>query len=1232
MPQLTKAELAKLMSEMQGASKEDILAEAARREGFSDLERQVAGMDPSDKRSTAKKAWDYARTPLTDAPSRAAKVAGDAIDQRSLGESKLGAQLKGFAAGALQGAGDLVSSFTSPLDLALTLTGYGAAKAGAKGLMGISKAARAAEAGLQVPLVAEGAYNVAEGVAEGNYGKAAMGAVQGAMGGVGIKAARTHSFPPAKVRDAYMKSKGREVVPSPRVEKLDPEFSKATADAYQAMEHNPNDPRVAAAYQAMADETSDQFAFLRDQAGVKMEPWTTEGQPYANSAEMMEDVVKNNRLFYFPSEAGYGQGAVQAADNFPLLKPGKSGAPVNDEFRAAHDYFGHAVEGNQFGPLGEERAYQAHRTMFPEEAVPALTTETRGQNSWVNFGEHLRRSDGSIPKKGEPGFVAPQDRPFAEQKTGLLPEQFLRADVGQSSPTAAAASPQARAASSAISPNAASPGTGTGAPSTSPTAYTLDEAASNVATLTSQHGGSTFNLQKGSLSGTPHYAVSIYPERGVVVDGPASPEAIAQFVQKNADLLQDPQNSIGTWFNKEDGKTYLDVSVTSDNLDDALRLGQEKNQLAIFDLGNFEEIKVPQQGLTGAAPVVSQMAGDVPPEFHAVEAQTAPVATGLKASERQIELTGNAKGNKAVALEKERLDKFRNEAAEKRMAAEQTPALAAAAPPVVVPPTPAAAFQLALDPTAINGKTFYHGTGTRNLTAEALDPVMTKAEGLFGQGVYLTDNADIARGYAKARGKRTGTPTVYEAGVNVNKVLNLEGAAPPEIGNIFRHQAEQLADTFGDDIVVQNIDEVLKNPNHTPEDVIRAFSEGVEDLSHAGEIPSGELQEYFTDIAARLKEAGYDALTHTGGKRTGKDPHQVLIMLDPNDTLGKTGRVGQVKSLKALQEEASSVQPRTSPLGATVLGSGSLAASAGIPDDPDSKWDDYGRLGLNLAGLVGAGAVGAAALKAPRTGQKLHASQAAGMMLAGVPKAQWAQRLRQAGATDIPKVLQGASLMVAKQVEKLGKQMTSAKKLTAMFEAGKGEMKWYDDTHKELQELFGKDAEMMAGFLTATSINSTVKSNTSLALKAYRQWKTGEDFNGFLPAVIMELNRVKSGQPLAGRKLDNFRKAIIGDPDAVVVDRWMMRAFGIPKDAATPAQYDMIEQAVKELAMKQGVTPRQMQAAIWFGAKTAAEKGKARPESPSFGTAIKSKIDKDHGEALKENAKITKARQNPNLF
>src|SRR6185295_10552005 len=139
-------------------------------------------------------------------------------------------------------------------------------------------------------------------------------------------------------------------------------------------------------------------------------------EPYKNSAAMMKDVKENNHMFYFPTEAGFGEGAAGASAH-PLLKTvptapnGAEGEmPFNDMFRIVHDYFAHAKGGHQFGPHGEENAFLEHAKLYSPDALAALATETRGQNSWVNYGPHMRNAEGALLKKGMPGYLEPGKR------------------------------------------------------------------------------------------------------------------------------------------------------------------------------------------------------------------------------------------------------------------------------------------------------------------------------------------------------------------------------------------------------------------------------------------------------------------------------------------------------------------------------------------------------------------------------------------------------------------------------------------------------------------------------------------------------------------------------------------------------------------------------------------------------------------------------------------------------
>lgn len=98
----------------------------------------------------------------------------------------------------------------------------------------------------------------------------------------------------------------------------------------------------------------------------------------------------------------------------------------NEVLRFVHDFFGHGPEGHGFGPRGEFNALLTHLQMFPEEARPALLSELFMQSAWYFANRSLRRTDGSVPVKGDPDFIPFGDprRQFADPKN-LLPSQDL---------------------------------------------------------------------------------------------------------------------------------------------------------------------------------------------------------------------------------------------------------------------------------------------------------------------------------------------------------------------------------------------------------------------------------------------------------------------------------------------------------------------------------------------------------------------------------------------------------------------------------------------------------------------------------------------------------------------------------------------------------------------------------------------------------------------------------------
>lgn len=222
-----------------------------------------------------------------------------------------------------------------------------------------------------------------------------------------------------KVADEYAASKGLSLNHNIPYNKVDEQRAGKIAEAYHQASHNPNHPAVQRAYGALIKETGDQFKhMLKNGLKVsKMQPG--QENPYKSSKDLFHDIQNNNHMWYYPTEQGFGSGT--GNQDHPLLQPTEhldaEGKPMlaNDLFRIVHDYFGHAKEGVGFGPHGEEHAWKHHMQMYSPNAQKALTSETRGQNSWVNFGPH-----------GEQNRKNPANTIYADQKATILPEWTMR--------------------------------------------------------------------------------------------------------------------------------------------------------------------------------------------------------------------------------------------------------------------------------------------------------------------------------------------------------------------------------------------------------------------------------------------------------------------------------------------------------------------------------------------------------------------------------------------------------------------------------------------------------------------------------------------------------------------------------------------------------------------------------------------------------------------------------------
>ena len=212
----------------------------------------------------------------------------------------------------------------------------------------------------------------------------------------------------------YMKDAGMEYNPPSAYVKVDKDRATKIASLFENGVNDPTNPIVAEAYQAMIDETLAQYeALLKTGITIEFEDGIHD---YGNPRNMIIDVVENNHMWVFPTDEGFGSSDADNTGN-PLLAKTKykiSGkvATANDIFRVVHDYFGHVANGVGFRATGEENAWVSHMAMYSPLAGRAVTSETRGQNSVVNYGsnaEHNRTASGA-------------DTIYAEQKILLLPE------------------------------------------------------------------------------------------------------------------------------------------------------------------------------------------------------------------------------------------------------------------------------------------------------------------------------------------------------------------------------------------------------------------------------------------------------------------------------------------------------------------------------------------------------------------------------------------------------------------------------------------------------------------------------------------------------------------------------------------------------------------------------------------------------------------------------------------
>lgn len=120
-------------------------------------------------------------------------------------------------------------------------------------------------------------------------------------------------------------------------------------------------------------------------------------------------------------------------------------------------------------------------------------------------------------------------------------------------------------------------------------------APGGIAHRTMAQGGISYHVKTGKEPKSG-YMCATYTDRSTWLKGDdvKDPEkrtaAIKDFMKKNDDVLSDPDNYLGTWFDTSTGSISLDISRNFSNKAEAVKFASEHNEKAIWDVKNMTEI------------------------------------------------------------------------------------------------------------------------------------------------------------------------------------------------------------------------------------------------------------------------------------------------------------------------------------------------------------------------------------------------------------------------------------------------------------------------------------------------------------------------------------------------------------------------------------------------------------------------------------------------------------------
>lgn len=116
------------------------------------------------------------------------------------------------------------------------------------------------------------------------------------------------------------------------------------------------------------------------------------------------------------------------------------------------------------------------------------------------------------------------------------------------------------------------------------------------------NSGITMNINNDELVQSG-FCVSPYPDQSLAIESDLTDEefqkALDDYIEKNKEILDQPNHYVGLWKSPYDGALYVDISVVYEDAAYTRDVGEEKDQQGYFDMQTYEEITIDPNATSG---------------------------------------------------------------------------------------------------------------------------------------------------------------------------------------------------------------------------------------------------------------------------------------------------------------------------------------------------------------------------------------------------------------------------------------------------------------------------------------------------------------------------------------------------------------------------------------------------------------------------------------------------------